>query len=320
MIDADQVRAAASVLRSQDRVVLLAHVNPDADALGSALALGLALHGNGVHVQVSFGEPDAVPRSLLGLPGQDLIVPADRVLPAPVVVSVDVNSRQRLGRAGALLDGAETVLVIDHHASNTFFGTDHLVDPLAESTTVLVAALLDELGLPIDRDIADNLYAGLATDSVGFRHAGAQAHLLAARLLDLGVVPDDLMRPITESHPPAFLQLLSTVLARAEVETVDGFGDLVWTSIEPADIGELQSEELDSVIDIIRTTTGTRAAAVFKGTKPGRWQVSLRSLPGTDVGVAAARLGGGGHRRAAGFSFVGPLAEAHAALAGALSG
>lgn len=319
MIDADQVRAAASVLRSHDPVVLLAHVNPDADALGSALALGLALHGNGVHVQVSFGEPDAVPRSLRGLPGQELIVPIEEVVPAPIVVSVDVNSRPRLGRAGALLDTARTVLVVDHHASNTFFGTHHLVDPLAESTTVLVAALLDELGWPIDRSIADNLYAGLATDSVGFRHAGSRAHLLAARLLDLGVEPDELMRPITESHPPAFLTLLSTVLARAAVEEIDGFGELVWTSIEHGDIGELQSEELDSVIDIIRTTTGTRAAAVFKGIRSDRWQVSLRSLPGTDVGVAATKLGGGGHRRAAGFSFVGPLAAAQAALVGALT-
>ena len=319
MIEADRVRAAASVLRSYRRVVLLAHVNPDADALGSALALGVALHRTGVEVQVSFGEPQTVPRSLRGLPGQDLVVPASAVTQAPLVVTVDVNTPHRLGALSRLLDGADQVLVIDHHASNTRFGTVDLVDPAAESTTVLVAALLDELGLPIDRDIAENLYAGLATDSVGFRHAGSAAHRLAARLIDAGVQPDDLLRPVTESHPPAYLAMLSRVLERAVVEPLPDEGTWVWTAVETADQAEVGSEETDSIIDILRTVAAIRMAAVFKCVGPSSWQVSLRSVPGTDVAAAAVRLGGGGHTRAAGFSFHGTLDEARQALVGALS-
>jgi bifunctional oligoribonuclease and PAP phosphatase NrnA len=244
-------------------------------------------------------------------------------------VTMDVNSRERLGALASLLDTSGASLVIDHHASNTRFGGTHLVDISAESTTVLVARILDHLALPIDADIAANIYAGLATDTVGFRFASASAHRLAARLIDAGVNPDELLRPITDLHPYSWLDMLSVVLGSAELDPdAAGGRGLVSTVISRAVASDMRAEELDSVIDIVRTSSEAQVAAVFKESDPGQWQVSLRSrpgwtgdpvVPGVDVAAVASSLGGGGHVRAAGFSFTGEPGDALAALRSALA-
>ncbi|WP_188940728.1 DHH family phosphoesterase [Nakamurella endophytica] len=342
-----QLRAAAALLRDAGSVVVVPHVNPDADALGSALALGLGLERLGIPVQVAFAEPDGVPRSLAGLPGQHLVRAADDVAVPELLVSVDVNTRSRLGSLGALVGRASRTLVIDHHVTNTGFGTDLYVDPAAESTTVLVAALLDLLGVELDAAIAANLYAGLATDTVGFRHASPAAHRLAARWLETGVDADELLRPISDTHPISWLSLLSSALGRARLELVDpaavgqdvdGAGDghgasgpggrrdgrrgggvrLVSTVIPFAEARTSAQEELDSVIDILRTVQDADVTAVVKETAPEAFQVSLRSLPGVDVAAVATRLGGGGHVRAAGFVHRGTAAGALDAIRGQL--
>lgn len=326
LVDSHELLTACDLIASATSVVLLAHVGPDADALGSALALGLALSATGQEVTVAFSEPATVPASLCGLPGSQLVRPVDQVPTYPdLVVTLDVNSRERLGSLGSLLDTARSSLVIDHHASNTRFGRHHLVDIAAESTTVLVAAIMDALGLPIDRDIAANIYAGLATDTVGFRFASAGAHRLAARLLDAGVNPDELMRPITDLHPYSWLDMLSHVLDAAVLNPAAAGGrGLVSAVIDRKMAAGLRPEELDSVIDIVRTASEAQVAAVLKETGDDQWQVSLRSRPGAatdgstvqgvDVAAVAGELGGGGHVRAAGFGFTGTAAEAIASL------
>ena len=324
----EELSRACELLAEASSVVLLAHVNPDADALGSALALGMALENNGAQVTVAFADPATVPASLRGLPGQRLIKPVDAVPAHPdLVVTLDVNSRERLGCLAWLLDTAGDSLVIDHHASNTRFGRNHLVEISAESTTVLVAAILDRLIMPVGSEIAANLYAGIATDTVGFRFASPGAHRLTARLLDAGVNPDELMRPITDLHPFGWLEMLSKVLGHAVLDSAAAAGrGLVSTVIALEAARGLRSEELDSVIDILRTASEADVAAVLKQTGPAAWQVSLRSRPkcggvtaaSIDVSAVATSLGGGGHIRAAGFGFLGTSDEAISALTAAL--
>lgn len=318
---ARELDVATELLANATDVVLLAHIHPDADALGSAMALGMALARRGKPVAVSFAEPITIPESLRALPGGHLVVPPDRLPTHPdLLVSLDVGSVERLGSLAGLLTTARTSLVIDHHASNTRFGMFHLVDPTAEATVVLVARLLDRLGIPIDRKIADNLYAGLATDTGHFRHADSDAHLLAARLIDIGVRATDVMQPITESHPFGWLDMLSRVLGGAVLDReVAGGQGLVYTVIDTASRVGLRAEELDSVIDILRTTQEAAVAAVLKQTGDDEWQVSLRSRSTVDVAAAAAALGGGGHVRAAGFTHHGAPLLAVRALAAVLA-
>ncbi len=314
---ASELDIAAGLLGSARSVVLVAHVHPDADALGSALALGLGLARRGTDVRVSFAEPDTVPESLRHLPGMALVVPPDRLIaePTDLFVSLDVGSRERLGSLARVLDACPMSLVIDHHPSNTRFGRYNLIDAGAEATAVLVSRLLDRLGIPTDRDIAENLYAGLATDTGHFRHADADAHRLAARLIDAGVRPMDVLHPITDSHPFGWLGMLSRVLDGAGLDgDAAGGRGLVYAVIDDRTRGGLRQEELDSVIDILRTAQEAEVAMVVKQTGPHSWQVSLRSRGSVDVAAAAEALGGGGHVRSAGFTHLGAPLDAVRAL------
>ena len=312
---ATDLGAAATLLRTATDVTLLAHVNPDADALGSALALGLALRRRGADARVSFGMPNEVPETLRGLDVHGLVVPAAAV-PAVsgLLVAVDTGSKSRLGqladRVNATAEAGGSVLVIDHHASNTYYGTHHVVDETAEATAVLVMRLLDELGWPLDADLARCVYAGLVTDTSSFRRASPDTHRLAARLVEAGADPTAMARDLLDTHPFAFLQMLASVLDRAVLEpgAAGGHG-LVHTAVRLDDLIGVRLEEVESVVDIVRTTAEAEVAAVLKETSSGHWTGSLRAVGTVDVRAVAEQFGGGGHRLAAGFSADGELED-----------
>jgi phosphoesterase RecJ-like protein len=316
--------AAAELLRHARDVTLLAHVHPDADALGSAIALGTALRRLGATVRVSFGSPAEVPQTLRGLDPDGLVVPAPDLPPTGgALVVLDCGSQARLGqlahRVPSMIAAGGTVLVVDHHASNTRFGTHHVIDERAEATAVLVLRLIDALGVPLDEQLARCLYAGLMTDTSMFRRASADTHRMATRLLAAGVDAEALAREIVDSHPFAWLRMLAAVLGRAvlDPDAAGGFG-LVYTVVRQSDLDGVRFEEVDSVVGILRTTVEAEVAAVLKEVAPGRWSGSLRAVGKVDVSAAASRLGGGGHRLAAGFTTQGEAVEVLAALRAAL--
>ncbi|WP_026343470.1 bifunctional oligoribonuclease/PAP phosphatase NrnA [Nocardia sp. BMG111209] len=325
---AADVSVAVSALTAARSVTVLCHVQPDADTLGSGLALAQVLHRRGVPVWVSFAEPAELPASMRSLPGVEHVVPAGAV-PAEVdlLVTVDCGSRGRLGALADRLAGAGTVLVLDHHRSNTRFGTANVIDENAASTTSLVARILDAWGESIDRDVAHCLYAGLVTDTGSFRWGGSGSHALAERLLATGIDGGGITRFLMDSHPFGWLPMLSRVLGSARLLPEIGGAGLVYVFVRREDVGGLRSEEVESVIDIVRTTAEAGVAAVFKQSRssPDTWTVSLRSRDtgiGTDDGVDVARvaglLGGGGHRYAAGYTTTGTPDDLVAALVRAL--
>ncbi len=314
------VRVAADLLRDARDVTLVAHVNPDADALGSALALGLVLHRRGARVRVTFAEPAEVPESLQGLDVAGLLVgPADVPDAPELLVALDTAGPGRLGSLAGRLGTAGAVLVIDHHATNDRFGTHNVVDERAEATVVLVLRLLDELGVEPDEPVARCLYAGLVTDTSCFRRADGDTHAIAARLLAAGVDPEATTRALLDTHPYRWLGMLGSVLSRAVLEpaAAQGLG-LVHVTIRLADADGLGAEELDSVVDIVRTTAEAEVAAVLKELAPREWSMSLRAKRRLDVSAAAQALGGGGHRLAAGFSAAGGADDVLDALRTAL--
>lgn len=316
--------AAVKVLDAAQSVTVLCHVQPDADTIGSGLALAQVLRRRGVPVRVSFAEPAEVPVSMRSLPGLELIVPATEV-PASVdvVVAVDCGSAGRLGSLRDRLDGARVSLVLDHHRSNTRFGAVNVIDESAESTAGLVARVLDAWGEPIDRDIAHCLFAGLVTDTGSFKWARPGSHTLAERLLATGIDGAAITRTLMDTHPFGFLTMLSRVLASARLnpEAAAGAG-LVYAFVRRDDTIGVRSEEVESVIDVVRTTAEAEIACVFKESRgtTDLWTVSLRSrdradgTPGVDVAAVASALGGGGHRYAAGYTTTGGADELVAAL------
>ena len=302
-------------------VTVLSHVHPDADTIGSGLALGLALERRGTPVRVSFAEPDELPVSMRTLPGTHLLVPPAQVPEhVDLLVAVDCGSAGRLGALAGRLAGAETSVVLDHHRSNARFGDVNIVDPDAEATASVIARLLDAWHVPIDADIAHCLFAGLVTDTGSFRWVRPGTHLLAERLLATGIDGAQITRTLMDTHPFAWLPMLSRVLGSAQLvpDARDGAG-LVYAVVRLADVGDLRSEEVESVIDIVRTTGEAKVAVVFKELAPGgTWTVSLRSRADIDVAEVATRLGGGGHRFSAGYTAVGPIDGVVAALRDAL--
>ena len=314
------ITAAAALLVDARDVTLLAHVNPDADSLGSALALGIALRRRGATVRVSFGYARAVPETLApaGRPragGRTGQVPA-----APeLLVLCDAAEPSRLGALADRLDSAEASLMIDHHTTNPGYGGVQVLDPDAEATVVLVHRVLVAMGEPIDADIARCLYAGLVTDTRGFRTAGEAAHRIAADLLAAGVEAEAVVRPIMDTHPYGWLATLGGVLQRVELEPEAGDGlGLVHASVPLEDVSRFRPEEVDSIVDVLRTVAEAEVAAVLKQVGQRRWVTSLRSKGRVDVAKVAALLGGGGHRAAAGFTHDGTKGEVLAALRSAL--
>lgn len=314
------VAAAAALLAGARDVTLLAHVQPDADALGSALALGIALRRRGARVRISFAAPDHLPKTLEPLDVLGLVVPAAEVPPAPeLLVVCDAAEPSRLGLLADRLDTAGTTLMIDHHASNPGFGDVRVLDATAEATVVLVYRVLVAMGVALDVDIARCLYAGLVTDTRGFRTAGESAHRMAADLIAAGVDPEALVRPIMDTHPHDWFATLGAALRRCELEPAEagGFG-LVHTTVPATDVARFRIEEIDSIIEVVRTAAEAEVAAVLKQAGERRWAASLRSKGRVDVAAAAVLLGGGGHRAAAGFTRDGSaedvLAELRAAL------
>ncbi|TQM31541.1 DHH family phosphoesterase [Nocardia bhagyanarayanae] len=324
-----ELDAAVAALNAAGSVTILCHVQPDADTIGSGLALALVLHRRGIPVWVSFAEPAELPASMRSLPGiAHLARPAEVPLEVDLLVAVDCGSAGRLGALADRLSGAATTLVLDHHRSNTRFGAINVVDSSAESTTSLIARLLDAWGVPIDAEVAHCLYAGLVTDTGSFRWVRPGTHQLAERLLATGIDGAEIARTLMDTHPFDWLPMLSRVLGTARLEPgARGGTGLAYAFVRRDDVTGVRSEEVESVIDIVRTTAEAGVAAVFKESRTvdGRWTVSLRSRDsgpgaqdGVDVAEVATALGGGGHRYAAGYTTDGRPEDVVRALLAAL--
>ncbi len=306
--DWDRVVEAVTSARS---LLLLGHVSPDGDALGSALGAGLALARlpGDRRVEVSFGDdPFVVPANLAWMPGDGLLTPAVDVSPDPdVVLTFDASSADRLGLLREVAERAPLLVAVDHHRSYDGFGHVALVDVEAPATAVVARELIRRLGIALDIDVAACLYTGLITDTGSFRYAGttAQTHALAGELLETGIAFDTIAREVFDAVPFGYLGVLGTALGRCrlEPEAAGGTG-LVWTAVLAADraVDELPFDLVEPIIDVVRKASEAEVAMVVKEDDLGDLRVSLRSKGVADVSAVALGLGGGGHRYAAGFT------------------
>jgi phosphoesterase RecJ-like protein len=322
----DAAVTAVRELAPAGQVLLICHVNPDGDALGSMLGVGLGLRRLGVrHLQATFpgagGDPrPEVPEPFRALPGLDLLVPAHRAAADPdLVLCFDVAAESRLGELAGRLDRARVSVVLDHHASNTGFGRIHLVDPAAAATSVVAVQLLDRLGIPLDAQIAECFYVALATDTGSFKFdmTTPAVHQLAARLLETGIRPGEIARRIFDTRPFGAVKLYGEVLGRAELEPAAAGGvGLVWTYATLADLvrHDQQPYVLEGLIDSVRCTAEADVSCVVKQVRDGEWAVSMRSKGAVDVSGVAVALGGGGHRLAAGFTAHGTVEDVVSAI------
>jgi phosphoesterase RecJ-like protein len=324
--EADWAAALAAVrdLPADPEILLVCHLNPDGDALGSMLGCGLGLTRLGLPVRATFPPPFELTPPFDRLPGLELLVdPAAAPVAPDLLICFDAASANRLGALAGRLDTAGTSIVVDHHASNTRFGAVHLVDPGAAATSVVVEQLLSRLGVPLDETIAECLYVALSTDTGSFKFdlTTPAVHELAARLLATGLRPAEISRRLFDSRPFGAMKLYGDVLARATLEpgAADGRG-LVWSYATLADLARHGQHRhvLEGLIDAVRVAEEADVACVLKQVAPTEWTVSLRSKGAVDVADLAVGLGGGGHRLAAGFTAHGALDEVVALIRAAL--
>jgi bifunctional oligoribonuclease and PAP phosphatase NrnA len=304
-------RAAVEVLRTAASVVLCAHVGPDGDAIGSTLALTLALRAAGIRAVPTLAEGCDAPPTYAYLPGFSEYRPACTLEVPDVFIALDSPSLPRLGDAAPLAQAAAHTIDLDHHADNHHFGDIDLVDGRAASTGTLVWRLLPALGVPPTPEIAANCYVALMTDTGRFSYANTTAETLrdAAEMIDAGADAARLYSCAYERRSASSLALLGRALSRI---TIANGGRVAYSWITQADLTETGAapEETENLVDTVRQTGGVDAVAFFKENGEGT-KVSLRAkCPTLDVATVAHAFDGGGHRGAAGASVPAPLEDA----------
>ena len=286
------------------RFVLTCHRNADGDALGSLLGLARAMRAAGQDVTLSHPDPDPVPGDLAFMRRRDEEIGAS--LPPDVgemtLVTLDCASEGRLWETPEH-ERAGLVINVDHHQDNTRFGHRNLVEPRASSSAEVVVHILDAAGWPLTVDVAEPLYIGLITDTGRFCYAntGAEAHRIAARMVEAGLDPSAIARTLFEEQPPERVALMGRALTRAELRSG---GRLIVSALTTEDFSAAGGDDTEGIVEIMREVRGVEVAGLVREAGPdGSHRVSLRSSDGTvDVSAIARLEGGGGHKAAAGFS------------------
>lgn len=299
------IEAAVAALKAEQHLAVTCHVGPDGDAIGSSLGLAAAARLAGVDCVVSFPEPFVLSPIYDYLPLELLVPPSEFPQGAPVVVSVDAASLDRLGMLAPVVRSAGTLIVIDHHISNEGFGDIDVIDPAAAASAEIVYKLIRSLGWPVDETVANALLTGLVTDTGRFQYSNTTPVTLrtAAELIEAGASPELVGQNMYERVPFAFLKLEADVLERSRLD-----GSLVWSVLYRDDLERwgIGMEDTDSLIDTVRLAWEAGVAALLKELDDGTFKVSLRSRGEVDVESIASAYGGGGHHNAAGYSHPGP--------------
>lgn len=309
-------RRLAARLAGTGSVVLTTHVNPDADGVGSAVALLAWLRDRGAEVR--FVPPTPLPgRYRFLLPEADWHLPASSAKAAracsaaDLVVVVDAGDLPRLGRLKPMVEGRPTV-VIDHHTTPTRpIPGDRLVDTGACATAELVYDILMAAGACWTPAIDNALYAAIVDDTGSFAYSNVtpDTHLIAAELVQRGVDVVGIHRRLFESMDVRRLELLRECLGELRAE--DG---LSWITVPDQAYRDLKatSDDLEGLVDYPRAIKGVEVAMLFRTTNEGATKVSFRSNGPVDVDGIARSFGGGGHAKAAGALVSRPLEEVRA--------
>jgi phosphoesterase RecJ-like protein len=297
----------AAILRGCERILISVHKSPDGDALGSQLALMLALEK--LHKKVTAHNLDPVPEIYRFLPNADRIKTGLSVqgrYDAYIVVDADPS------RTG-LFDKeypADSVINIDHHVTNSHEWPLTWLDPNAAACGEMIYNLIRELGVTIDRDIALCLYTAIFTDTGSFRYSNTSpaSMKIAAEMLEVGADPWIVTENVYESFAYRRLKLLGEVLAGME-RTEDG--RVAWVVVTDALFRKTgtTAEDTDSFINFVRSVKGVEVAVLIRQTGESQYKLSLRSKGRIDLSGLAQSFGGGGHKNAAGGIMNGALED-----------
>ncbi|MEN6635957.1 MAG: bifunctional oligoribonuclease/PAP phosphatase NrnA [Clostridiaceae bacterium] len=299
---------AVRFLRTYDDILLIAHVSPDGDTLGSNFALYGALLELGKHAQVVCEDP--VPAIYRFLPFSDQLIPPEQARPAEAVVCVDCADIGRTGRCEPLFRAAKATLNIDHHGTNDHYAASNYVQK-AGATGELIYNVITCLKISLNKNIASCLYAAITTDTGNFSYSNTTPDTMriAADILDTGIDLPLLNRSLFRTVPFHKLKLQALGINKAQLYE---YGRIGISTITLADI-ELcgaTNEDTEGIIDSIRDIDSVEVAALLRESEDGQIRVSLRGKTCADVSKIAVQFGGGGNRLAAGCTMQPPIEDA----------
>ena len=291
------------------------HFRPDGDAIGSTLALGLALQAMGKKVYM--WNEDGVPARYAFLEGAEQILPLPEEVPADLemLICVDTGDWKRLGDVSQRLFAEFPLIVnIDHHGTNTRYGHVQVIEPETAACAFVLFNILREWGVELTRPMADALYVGISTDTGSFQYGSTTPAVMhaAGELLAAGVNVAEVNRRVYQEVPYTALLMQREVLNNMVVEADGQLAHYSMPGGRKAELG-VGLEDTKDLVDVVRVLQGVRAALIFEDLEDGRIRVSLRSKdPAVNVAAIASRFGGGGHAMASGIRMRGTLEDCRA--------
>lgn len=303
----------AQLLHDHDRVLILSHVRPDGDALGSQLALGAALIALGKTVTLWNEGP--IPQTLHFLPNftQHDSPKEGTALDVDLVIALDTANRERLGASClAAINSYQHWITIDHHVSNEGYGDFIHIDEKAPATGEIIYNLLTQTNLPFPEEAVENLYVAISTDTGSFQYSSTTAHTyeIGADLIRRGLDLARVNQLTYMNHGIRRVELLRELLQTFQISEDGKIADCQLTMATKNELS-LQVDDGEGLIDVLRGINTVLVAVWFEELKDGFIRVSMRSKdPRANVSEIGAHFGGGGHILAAGIRMAGPLATA----------
>ncbi len=314
---------AIKEMKKGRRFLVVSHVSPEGDAIGSLLGMALALRSIGKEAVAYLEDP--VPEMFHFLPGADTIVHSlDGKGPFDVTFAVDCGQKERLGKGFVALKSPGKIINMDHHATNDRFGEINVIEPEASAAGELVYDFCVAAGIKFTREMAVNLYVAIHTDTGSFRYSSStpSAFMKAGELVKAGADPWDVSCRVYENFPARKYKLLAMVLSTLDVTGLgnDGRGTIasLVVTLDMFKKSGAETELSDGFVNYARGIEGVEAGVLFRECGVDEYKVSLRSKGAVNVAAIASSFNGGGHKNAAGFTMKGSLEEIRAKVLSAL--
>ncbi|MDD3626246.1 MAG: bifunctional oligoribonuclease/PAP phosphatase NrnA [bacterium] len=289
--------------------IILAHTNPDGDAVASVLAMGLILHQ--LDKKFTMVLPDPVPREYLFLPGvSDIEITRELPENIETLIILDCGDVKRIKFFSDAIEKAKTVINIDHHYSNNGYGDLSFIDQESSSVTEILFELFEYHNYPLTREIAICLYTGILTDTGSFKqeNSTAKCHFIVSKLLKFQIKPNEIYSIVYEQFTFNQFKLLELGLSTLEMFEDNSIAVIHFDN-EMFLKTETQYTDVSEFINFIRLIKDLKVAVICKQMKSGDFRVSMRSKSKIDVSKIAFSFGGGGHPQAAACTIPGKIDE-----------
>lgn len=294
-----------NLIKESSNIAILSHVAPDGDSIGSSLALFNALIKQGKNVK--FILDDDVPSIYSFLKGSDEVEKPVEDYTFDLVIALDSGDIGRLGKSTKYLNGGK-IINIDHHVSNSAFGSYNIIDSNAAATAEIVYDIIKMLNVDIDKDISECLYTAIVTDTGQFQYSNTTSitHHMAGDLINCGVKPSKIYRLIYQNNTKEKMKLIGEAINNLEFYLDDKISCITITKDQFKRIGA-KSEDCEGIINFARDIGSVEVAVFLREDDDGKIKASFRSKNYIDVNRIAEKFGGGGHKRASGATILGKI-------------